>query len=142
MPCPYPRTSCTPHETPCTRSKQGMFIMSKIVKDIRVILLLNGTFFCQELVPYDFPMVVLHTESRISFTCGACSEGVFEFEWKATSVGLLRAKLMLAPLDMLKRVSPSRNQYRMFFVQTSTLPPSMHQKLTKHGRSCMQNNQS
>jgi hypothetical protein len=31
--------------------------------------------------------------------------------------------------------------YRMFYVQTSTLPPRMHQKLTKHGRFCKQNNQ-
>ena len=30
----------------------------------------------------------------------------------------------------------------LFFVQTSTLlPPSMHLKFTKYGRSCMQNNQ-
>jgi hypothetical protein len=29
----------------------------------------------------------------------------------------------------------------MFFVQTSTLPPRMHQKLTKHGKFCKQNNQ-
>jgi hypothetical protein len=30
----------------------------------------------------------------------------------------------------------------MFYVvQTSTLPPRMHQKLTKHGRFCKQNNQ-
>jgi hypothetical protein len=33
------------------------------------------------------------------------------------------------------------NRYRMFFVQTSTLPPRMHQKLTKPGRFCKQNNQ-
>jgi hypothetical protein len=33
------------------------------------------------------------------------------------------------------------NQYRMFFVQTSTLPPHMHQKLTKHGKFYKQNNQ-
>jgi hypothetical protein len=33
------------------------------------------------------------------------------------------------------------NRYRMFFVQTSTLPPWMHHKLTKHGRFCKQNNQ-
>jgi hypothetical protein len=33
------------------------------------------------------------------------------------------------------------NQYRMFFVQTSILPPRMHHKLTKHGRFCKQNNQ-
>jgi hypothetical protein len=29
----------------------------------------------------------------------------------------------------------------MFFVQTSTLPPRMHHKLTKHGRFYKQNNQ-
>jgi hypothetical protein len=29
----------------------------------------------------------------------------------------------------------------MFFVQPSTPPPRMHQKLTKHGRFCKQNNQ-
>jgi hypothetical protein len=33
------------------------------------------------------------------------------------------------------------NRYRMSFVQTSTLPPRMHQKLPKHGRFCKQNNQ-
>ena len=31
------------------------------------------------------------------------------------------------------------NQCRMFFVQMSTRPPSMHQILTQHGRCCMQN---
>jgi hypothetical protein len=33
------------------------------------------------------------------------------------------------------------NQYKMFFVQTSTLSPRMHQKLAKHGNICKQNNQ-
>ena len=40
-----------------------------------------------------------------------------------------------------KRVCHSMNRCRMFFVQTSTRPLNMHQKLTKHGRFCMQNNQ-
>jgi hypothetical protein len=31
------------------------------------------------------------------------------------------------------------NRYWMFLI--STLPPRMHQKLTKHGRVCKQNNQ-
>jgi hypothetical protein len=30
---------------------------------------------------------------------------------------------------------------KAFFNQTSTLPPNMHQELTKYGRCCMQNNQ-
>jgi hypothetical protein len=33
------------------------------------------------------------------------------------------------------------NRYRMSYVQTSTLPPCMHQELTKHGRFYKQNNQ-
>ena len=32
------------------------------------------------------------------------------------------------------------NPYSMFFVQTSTWPPNMHLKLTKHGRFYKQNN--
>ena len=44
-------------------------------------------------------------------------------------------------LSLRKWVSPSMNRYRMFFVQMSTQPPNMHQKLTKHGRFCKQNNQ-
>ena len=51
--------------------------------------------------------------------------------------GSLRAKLVLAPLGMPKWVWPSMNRYRMFYVQTSTLPPSMHGKLTEHGRCCI-----
>jgi hypothetical protein len=39
-----------------------------------------------------------------------------------------------------KRVWPSMKRYRMFFAQTSTLPPCMHQKLAKHGRFWKQNN--
>ena len=35
---------------------------------------------------------------------------------------------------------PPENQYTIFFVQTSTLTPSMHQKFAEHGKFCMQNN--
>ena len=53
----------------------------------------------------------------------------------------LRAKFILAPLGMPQWVWPSMNWYKMFYHQTSTLPPSMHHKLTKYGRSCVQSNQ-
>ena len=43
-------------------------------------------------------------------------------------------KLILAPIGMSKRVCPP-----MFFVQSSTPTPRMHQKLTEHGQFCMQN---
>ena len=99
----------------------------KLLRVLELFFNLIG-LLCQELVPYDFPMI-LHTKSTISFILGACSDGVFEFERKATYVGLLRAKLMLAPLDMPKRVSPSRNQYRMFFVQISAQPPTCTRNL-------------
>jgi hypothetical protein len=73
-------------------------------------------------------------------TSGAFLEVVFDFEQRATYFGSLRAKLILAPLGMPKRVCPSISQYRMFFAQTFIPPPSMHYELAKHGRCCMQNN--
>ena len=48
-----------------------------------------------ELVPYNFPLVVLHTISIFSIL-------VFEFEWRETCFGSLRAKLILVPLGMAK----------------------------------------
>ena len=33
------------------------------------------------------------------------------------------------------------DQNKVFFNQTSTLPPNMHQEITKYGRCCMQINQ-
>jgi hypothetical protein len=64
-----------------------------------------------------------------------------ESGWRATHFGLLKAKLILSTFWHAKWVSTSMNRYRMFFVQTSRLlPPSTHWKLTKHGRSFMQNN--
>jgi hypothetical protein len=70
--------------------------------------------------------------------------------WKATAcyattkiwqIDMLRVDL--ACQDELEWVWPFMNRYRMFFVQTSTLPLPlcMHQKLTTHGRFCKQNNQ-
>jgi hypothetical protein len=69
--------------------------------------------------------------------CGAR----WRFEDRTFHIGSWRAKLILAPLGMSKLVWPSMNRYRMFFVQTSTLPPRMHHKFTKHGRFCKRNNQ-
>ena len=50
--------------------------------------------------------------------------------WRATYFSSLRTRLNLAPLGMPKRVWPSMNRSKIFFIQTSTLPPSMHHKLT------------
>ena len=72
-------------------------------------------------------------------SCSAYLEVVFEFEWIATYSGLLRAALILVPPCMRKWVWPLINRDRMFFVQSSTLPLSMYQKLTKYGRCCMLN---
>lgn len=36
---------------------------------------------------------------------------------------------------------PTMSQYKMLFVQTSTLPPSGHRKLTEHGKFCKENNE-
>jgi hypothetical protein len=118
----------------------GSFVMH-CVKNIGLTLWRNATF-CREFVSYDFPLVfpayktnnisalVLHTWRL----CLNLNEG-------PTYFSSLRAKLILALLGMPKWVWPLMNQYRMFFVQTSTPPPRMHQKLTKHGKFCKQNNQ-
>ena len=75
--------------------------------------------------------------NNIFSTCGACSEVHVNLD-KEQSISVSRAKHMLAPLGMPKWVWPSMNQYKVFFVQTSTLLPlSIHQKFTKHGRCCM-----
>jgi hypothetical protein len=50
-------------------------------------------------------------------------------------------KLSLAPLSMPKWVWPSLNWCTMFFVQTSTLTPSMNLELTEHGKYRIQINQ-
>ena len=60
---------------------------------------------------------------------------------KSNYFGSLKAKLILAPLGIQKWVRPSMDQYRMFFMQTSTRPPSMNRKPIKHGRCCIQINQ-
>ena len=86
--------------------------------------LVSHWLFCTQW-KYVLPLVV-HAEGSVWF-----DEGQSRF---------IEAKLKVASLDMPKWVSPSMNWYRTFFIQTSTLSPSMHRKLTKHGRSCMQNN--
>ena len=67
-------------------------------------------------------------------------KSVFEFEY----FGSLRARLILAKkclTHFCTWVWSSMNWYEMFIVQTSTLPPSMYRKFTKHVRFCMRNNQ-
>ena len=64
-------------------------------------------------------------------------EVVLEYEWLATYLVSMKPNLN----DIMAIwVWPSMNQYGMFFVQTSTLPPSMRRKLTKHERYRMQKN--
>ena len=65
---------------------------------------------------------------------------MFEFEWRATYFVLLRAKPILASLGMPKWVWFSMKWHSMFFVRTSTLPPSMYPNLNEYGRYCKQPN--
>jgi hypothetical protein len=55
---------------------------------IRVILLLSGSFG-QELVPYDFPLVVLDTIPITSFHLWYMLKGSVEFECRGTYFGPL-----------------------------------------------------
>jgi hypothetical protein len=102
----------------------------------RVILYYNGLFLGSAII---FHWLFCIQYEYLLSTCGACLEIVFEFEWRATYCGSLRVKLILAPLGILKRVWPSTKRVRTFFIQTCTLPPSMHRNFFEHGRNCMQN---
>ena len=64
-------------------------------------------------------LVVLHAYNIKNFfsTCSACSEVVFEFEWRATCFGSLMAKLISAPLGMPKWVWPSMNFLDLFLLK-------------------------
>ena len=102
--------------------------------------------FHWESVPDDFPLVGLHTISINFFLCTCecpCFKVVCEFECWATYFMRFHwgPKLILAPLGMPTWVWPPMNWYRMFvFIQTFTLPPSVHRKLTEHRRCWMDNN--
>jgi hypothetical protein len=76
-----------------------------------------------------------------AYTCCACLEVVFEFEFRATYFCSLRTKVISTPLSMSKWVGPLMNWCRMFLAQPPHLPPNMHQKLIKRQRCCMQINQ-
>jgi hypothetical protein len=54
---------------------------------------------------------------------------------------VVHARRQCIELGMPKWVWPS-NAYRTFSIQISTLPPSIHQKLTGHGTFCMQYTQT
>ena len=85
-------------------------------------------------------LMIFHWLFRIQYqlllsTWGACLEVVLNLnEEQPISARWGLAKLILAPSGS------QMNQCRMFFVQTSTLPPCMHRVLTEYGRCCMQNN--
>jgi hypothetical protein len=77
----------------------------------------------------------------VSFSC-MCGLGVEVSMKNILCCSLQTIKLILACEEVLKCIWPSMSRYIMFFVQTSTLSlVSMHQKLTKHGKCYMQNNQ-
>ena len=102
------------------------------------MLYLNG-IVRQELVPYDLPLVVPHTESIISFHLW-CILGGSVWNWmKSNLFGPLSANPVLEHLVMPKWIESSMNQYRMFFIQTSTLLPSIHQKTYQTWKCCLQN---
>ena len=109
---------------------------------IEVMLLTQWDFFVGSWSSVIFHWsVCIEKINKFFCTCGPSWEPVFESEWRATYFGSLRVKLILRRFGMPKWVWPSMNQYRMSSVQTSTLCPSMHRKLTEDGGCCMQNSQ-
>lgn len=79
---------------------------------------------------------LLWIQNRWLLSTCACSENVFDFQWKANY--FIYSGPNFFSTSWYARMS--LNQYRMFVIETSTLPPSMYQKLIKCGRCSMQNN--
>ena len=107
---------------------------------LELYLQLNGTSW-RELVSFNFLLVVLHTVSIITKHLWCLLRGIVWIWMKSYLFCSLRAKLSLAPSGIPKWVWLSMNRFRVFFVEISTLPPSMHSKLTQYGRCNLQNNQ-
>ena len=74
------------------------------------------------------------------FTCGACLEIVFKFEWRATYFGSLRVKLFLAPLGMPRYFDPQGTGIECSLIKASHYLQRCT-KVTEHGRYSTQNNQ-
>ena len=89
--------------------------------------------------PLQFPLVVPHTISLISFPLWCALGGNVWIWMKSNLFRFIEGQTHFSTSWHFK-MSLTLNQWRMFFVQSSTLPPSMHCKLTEHGRCCMQNN--
>jgi hypothetical protein len=115
------------------------YLFSKFLHIIRVIHYHNGAF-CQELVPYDISKFVLHTMSINSSPL--CILGGCVWIWmKSILFQFIEGHTCFSSSWHAKMSWSSMNQQWMFFVQSSTLPPSMHRKSTEHGRHFMQKNQ-
>ena len=94
------------------------------------------------MIPYDLSVNLLHIKSILSSQFWWCIlEGSVWIWMKIKLYWLIKNQTLLAAHGMPRCVWPSMNRQRMFFVQTSMLLPSMHWKLNKHGRGCMQNDQ-
>jgi hypothetical protein len=91
-------------------------------------LLVGSWLFCLQNLP-----------CLVSFWC--MRGGSVEVWTKKFYFGSCRVKLILACQEVLKWVWPFMNRYRMVFCSNLHTTPRMHQKLTKHGRFCKQNNQ-
>ena len=104
----------------------------------------NGTFR-QEWAPYVFLLFGLQQYHQFLSTRVACLEVVFEFECRATFFDFFEGQAHFSSLWYAKICltlnEPVWDVFCSFFVQTSTLAPSMHWKLTEHGKGCTQNYQ-
>lgn len=96
-----------------------------IVYSILDLMNLNVSDFLQLLASLD------KLSAEVQSKNGFSSESWKRDAWKLTIMSIL----------LTMRDSHTQLPNRMLFVQISTLPPIVHQKLTKHGMSCIQNNQ-
>ena len=104
---------------------------------IRAILQLNESFCLEFFVPYGLPLVFVQTKSIIYFHLWSVLRGSVYIQLDSNLFWFIEGQ---TPFSTFWHaiMSSTMNQYRMLFVQTSTLLPSMHCNLTKYGRCCMQ----
>ena len=76
----------------------------------------------------------MHTYQYVHSTCGACLEVVFEFWTKSTLIRFFDGKTRFSTSWHVEMSLTLNEPLKNVPCQTSTLPPSMHWKLTEHGQ--------
>ena len=113
-------------------------LFHKLFKPIELFFNSLGLF--QNLGSCNFPLVALHTLWAVSHHLW-CTVGGSVWIWMLSNLFQFIEGQIHFSTTWTKISWSWMNQYRLFFVQTFTLPPSTHQKFTRKGSCWMAINQ-